>query len=210
MADATQFPSTLERFQWARPDATNPRLASPVSATDTDFSFTAEPQDETGTGITGDFLFGVTTNGYTETCYAPPGSISGTTGTGIVRGVRLSGIDYTTGDASLAIAHNQDAPVFCNVSAVDYLMAAAAIQGGIATGGTDFEMGDETATDLFLRFANDHTTLPYLYWDDSDGRFKINWGDDAPAGQVNLEKVLHGSLTLQVVLLQMQVKQLRE
>jgi hypothetical protein len=111
----------LKTFQWATKDNPKPRLARGLTLTGTTIFWTAPPYDETGTIITGDFLMGVKKpNGFTETIYIPAGAVAadGLSATGIVRGVRLTGLDYTTGDSAYADTHEADEPVFSNISAV--------------------------------------------------------------------------------------------
>lgn len=166
MANATQFPSStqLTWFQWSTPTAPNPRLAAPVTATATTLTFTSPPRDSSGTIITGGFLMGAKdNNGYTETIYVPAGAMSGDglTATGVVRGIRLAGIDYTTAGTSLAVALPQDAPVFCNVSAVNFAMMVAAMQGSIGSGGTGWKVGDGTDSNIRVTAYNSDSNKPY-------------------------------------------------
>jgi len=168
MADATMFPADIEIGQWQRPEAPNPRLASPITASDTTLNLTAPFKDETNTVITGNFLGGMkNAGGYVETFYAPPGSVSvdGLTISGVIRGVRLSGIDYTTGDGTLAAAFDQDSPVYCNVSAVLFQLMIAAMTGGIASGGTSWNIGNGTDVDITVAAFNADVNKPYFRYD---------------------------------------------
>lgn len=108
-------------FQWSTPSNPNPRLARPIGAADTTIYFTSAPLDHDGNIITGNFLMGIRDDStYVETVYVPAGEVSvdGLSATNVIRGVRLEGLDYTTGDSSLAKAFFQDSPIFCNVQPV--------------------------------------------------------------------------------------------
>jgi hypothetical protein len=135
MADATRVPE-LVLFQWAKPDAPNPRLAAPISSTDTTITFTAAPKDKNGNIITGFFNFGIRNNaGYVENVHVPVAgmSVDGLTATGCIRGVGTSGYDYDTSVAGLATDHEQDSPVSCNVTAVLSALIQGALTGDIAS-----------------------------------------------------------------------------
>ena len=57
----------LEIFQWARPDAPNPRLSQPISSSDTTIYWTSVPKDKDGNVIGGNFLMNnKNKEGYTE------------------------------------------------------------------------------------------------------------------------------------------------
>lgn len=166
MANTDQFPASIRIHQWQRPDAPNPRLASPIEATTTTITVTAPFKDgTTGAIITGDFLFGVKNSaGYVETIYAPASSVSvdGLTITGVVRGVRLGGLDYTTGDSSLAVAHEQDSPVYANISALLFQMMIGAMTGSIASGGLSWKIGTGTDNDIKVIAYNADTHKPFF------------------------------------------------
>lgn len=184
MADATQLP-LINKFQWSRPDAENPRLATPISASATTIVVTNAALDEDGSAITGSFLMGIKDeNGYTESVWVPAGSSAdGITFTSCVRGIDLSGLDNTTNNtASLAVSHKAGDPVFCQIAGVTDAQIVAAIKGTIATGGNNFQIGDLTASDKTITFATDATVKPKIYVDDSAGSLlKGNRGDDEGA-----------------------------
>jgi hypothetical protein len=124
----------LNYFQWSTPTYPTPMLAASIDDDDTTIYFTAPPTDREGNVITGNFLFGTQkANGYIETIYVPDAGMSadGLTATGCVRGVRLSGLDVTTGDSDLAVAHLKDQPVFCNISATIQAITISALTAGI-------------------------------------------------------------------------------
>lgn len=183
---ATSLPD-LTLAQWSTPTGPNPRLASPIEAADTTIVFTNTPyyvHPTTGvqTAVTGDCLIGIAgDDGYVETVYCPAGSISGATLTGAVRGVRLGGLDYTTGDSTFAVKHNQDSAVIFNISAIHWKLMVNAFQGNIASGGTTWSVGRGLAEDILFKAFNDHSSKPVFYFDDSDKRWKITRGDDEGA-----------------------------
>lgn len=126
--------SSLNFFQWSTPSEPLPRLASPIVATDTTLTFTAPPLAHDGTVIATNFLMGIqNSNGYVETVRVPAGSLSidGLTATGVVRGVRLEGLDWTTSDSTLASDFDQDSPVFCNISGVIQALNTAGLTAQI-------------------------------------------------------------------------------
>lgn len=164
---ATKLP-TLKEFQWSRPSAPNPRLDSPISATDTTITVTSPSYDYDGsTLITGGFVMGIKkSNGYVEHVYVPSGASSdGMTFTGCVRGVRLAGLDYTTGDTALAVGHDQDSVVFCNVAAVKWLLMLNTMQGSIATGANNLRIGDLTDSNVTIYAQNADANKPFVRYD---------------------------------------------
>jgi len=186
MADATFFPSVINYAQWSRPGAENPRLSAPISSSATTITVTNALKDESGTVITGSFLMGCKdTNGYTESIWVPAGGASadGLTLTGVTRGVDLSGLDITAAnDSTLAVAHNQDDPIFCQISGANFQLMASALQGSIGSGGATWLVGDNaTAQDINFTAAIDQTTNPKFNWDDSVKRWKLGRGDDEGA-----------------------------
>lgn len=152
MTDATKLP-TLKHFRWARPTAARPTLAAGVDGATTDdtLTFTAPALDEAGVVLTEHFVIGIkrksgSNRGYIELVYIPAGALSvdGLVATSVIRGIDPSGIDFDTADSSFAVAHDAGEQVFCAVAAVEAEMITATIQGAIATGGNQFELGDGT------------------------------------------------------------------
>lgn len=168
----TKMPSTLKYFQWSTPTNPNPRLLAPISATDTIITVTSAPLDHTGAVVTGDFLMGIKNEqSYVETVYVPEGAVSvdgktlGTIAIPVVRGVRLEGLDYNTADSTLAAAHNQDSPVYCNISAVNFVMMINALNGSIGSGGLTWKIGKETDDSIYVYAFNADTNKPYWRYD---------------------------------------------
>lgn len=196
MADATKMP-TLEFFQWSRPSSPNPMLAAPIGTDDTTLVFTSAPQDEDGNVITGAFLMGVkNSESYVETIYVPAGALSvdGLTATGVVRGIDISGVDYTTGDSSFASGFDQDSPVFCNVTAVMASIVRNVLQGtgDMATGGLAFVMGDETDSNVTLKRAKNGSVEGFLRVNDTTGKVQYQ---NSPAGSwVDIDSVTSSNL----------------
>jgi len=187
---ATKFPAAMRALQFARPDALNPRLDAPINATQTSWEFSAAPLDEAGNPITGNVLGGIATGGYVESVWYPAGSISGAVVTGAVRGVRLTGTDYTTGDSTLAVGHEQDSSVFFNVSAIHWQLLSETITGSLPSGGNNLRTGDLTAADIKRFYSNDQTDKPYDFYDESAQRPRFHMGDDGPSAGLNLESVI--------------------
>lgn len=185
MADTTKM---VEHniSQWSRPGAEKPRLKYGISESETALEFTHPLKKEDGSVITGKTLIGIQDrDGYTESIWIPEGKMSadGLSATDVIRGVDLSGLDYSTqNDSSLAVKHNADDPVICQISAVYVNMIVSAVMGIIATGANDLKVGDETGSDISIWAQNDHTVKPRIYFDDSVGYWVVHWGDDQPTG----------------------------
>jgi len=201
MADSTTMP-TLAYFQWARPDAPNPKLAAPIDSDDTTLVFTSAPEDEDGNVITTAFLMGIkNSDSYVETIYVPVGALSvdGLTATGVVRGIDISGIDYTTGNSNFASSFDQDSPVFCNVTAVAASIMRDLLQGTnqMATGGTSFTIGTEPGasgeTVTLYRTTTAGVRKGFFRWESGTGKTQYSddgttWvdNDDNTAGNLSL------------------------
>lgn len=165
---ADYFPADINIFQWATPTYPNPGLARPISDTATTIYFNAPPLDKDGNVITGKFMMGVRNKkGYVETIWIPGSAVAadGLSATGVVRGVRLEGLDYTTGDSSLAMAHDQDSAIFCNVSAVSFLLMRGALNGTIGSGGATWKVGRKVDEDIKIYALNSDANPPYWYYD---------------------------------------------
>lgn len=121
-------------FQWPTISFPNPRLAAPIDATTTTLTFTAPPLDHAGAVITLAFLMGIrNSTGYVETVYVPANAMSsdGFTATGVTRGIYLEGLDFTTGNTTLASPADQSATVFCNISGILQAINQSALSAGI-------------------------------------------------------------------------------
>ncbi len=160
----------LRLIQWSRPEAgaTNPRLASPIDSTTTTIVVTNPPLDHADAIITGNFLMGIRSqDSYVEHVYVPAAAVSadGLTFTGVVRGIRLEGLDYTTGNADLAVAANGDSPVFFDVDAIIWQMMVAAMQGEIASGGASWIIGRAIDENITVTAYNADATKPFFRYD---------------------------------------------
>jgi hypothetical protein len=186
MANASKMPvpgTDIIFFQWPTVSAPSPRLSSPISAVATTITFTNPPLDESGVVVTEAFLMGIRNDeGYVETVYVPAGamSVDGLTATGCVRGIELTGTDWTAGDATNAAAHQQDSPVFCNITGVINSIMCQAIQGDVATGGSGFLIGTDAAgTVTISRSTGVGTSAPWLRW--NSGGNEVEFSDDGVA-----------------------------
>jgi len=192
MADATVLP-TLEFFQWSRPTAANPRLAAPITDSATTITVTNPPLDEDGKIVAAAFLMGVKNKaGYTETVYVPAAGVQGsgntpdTTNLGLtitaaVRGINTSGLDFST-TASLAAEHEQDSPVFCNVSAIHFDLIQAAQKGTIGSGGENWQVGNAANNDITVYAFNGDANKPFWrYVAASNGWYFSNDGVSSTA-----------------------------
>ena len=188
MASATKLPtlSEITYVQLSRSDAPNPRLSAAISATATTIVFTNPLLGSDGTVIAEALLLGIRDQySYVETVYIPAAGLSadGLTATGCVRGIRLDGLDWTTGDSTLAVSHKAGDAVFCNISGVIGALYTAAINGTIATGGVGFTMGTEggagNETITLYRTTTAGAKLGFLRWNHSGT--EVEYSDNGSA-----------------------------
>ena len=188
MANATVLPP-LKFFQWSLPGGPSPKLAAPVTASATTLTFTVAPKDENDAVITTAFIMGIKrADGYVESILVPAGglSVDGLTATGCVRGLKLTGLDYTTAGSGLAVSHLQDEAVFCNITGLYEGILKAAMQGTIATGGSGLILGiDADGTVTISRSTGVGTSVGWIRWNTSvdkgqfsdDGSVWVNFTD---------------------------------
>lgn len=192
---ATKIPTTMKFFQWARVDAPNPRLAAPIDDDDTTLTFTSAPLDKDGAVIDGDFLMNVkNSNSFTELIYVPSGEMSadGLTATNVIRGVRITGLDFTTGDPDFADSHGQDSPVGCAVNAVYENILQAWFAGTLASGGSGLVIGTNAlGTVTFSRSTGTGTSVGFLRW--LTGTAKAQFSNDG-VSWVNFDSVAASNL----------------
>jgi hypothetical protein len=167
----TSYPSdtVLSVFMWQTPTVINPRLAAPITAADTTIYFTDAPKDYLGAVVSKGFLMGIKnlTTGVVELVYVAAGKVQadGLSAIDCVRGIRHDGLDFTTGDATLAIDHPQDSTVFCSVAPFYHRAMIAALNGTVASGGNTWKVGDGTDSDIKIYGANDHADQPWWGYD---------------------------------------------
>lgn len=153
-------------FQVSTPDAPNPRLASPIDEDDTTIYFTVPLLDKDGAVITGNTIISVkNSSSYTENIYLPAASVAGDgySASGVIRGIRTSGLDFTTGDSNFAASHEQDSPFVCAVSAVYESILNAVLRGAsVATGGLSFILGDATNSTVTIKQLLNGSTVGWL------------------------------------------------
>ena len=202
MADATKL-ADFQYFQWSRPTAKNPRLSAPISATDTTIVVTNPPLDEDGKIVAKAFLMGIETDGYVETVYVPANAVQGygntpdttnlgLTITGATRGINLAGRDYTTGSSTYRIAHNQDSPVFCNISAIHKAISTGIFLGAVSTGAQTFIGGDETDSNFTIQYRTTGGNKEFLRKNHSGA--KAQYSNDG-TNWVNIDNAGVGVLT---------------
>lgn len=181
MANATKLPTLSELIttQLARYDFELPSLGRALSSTGTTIVFNGALKKADGTTITGGILIGIETESdYVESVWLPVGSSSdGITFTGVVRGVRADGIDYTTGVVANGVAHKSGSRVFCVISAVIENLVRKVFAGDIATGGSSFIIGtDASGTVTVKRSTGTGTSTGFFRWNTSSG--KAEYSDD--------------------------------
>lgn len=200
MTDASSLPALTELFyfQWSTPSAPNPRLSVPIDSDDTTISWTSAPLDASGSVITAPFIMGIkNSDSYVESIYCPNGAdgASGLSATGCIRGIDLAGLDFTVGDTGNAASHEQDSPVFCNITAVLNTIMVNAIQGvgDMATGGDDFVIGDGTDTNKTIKAALSGATEGFVRKNATSG--KAQFSNDGTVWN-NIDNVAAGSLAV--------------
>jgi len=182
MADATKLPTTTESkyFYWPSCELARPLTAS---TSDDTIYWSVAPRDEDGTILTGGFLTGVTNRtGYTETIWVPVGEVAadGLSATNVIRGVDISGPDYTTGSSSFVYELQAGSPVVCVVSPNIQELLIKAMQGSVATGGANFIIGEDAAgTVTISRSTGAGTYLGWIRYNNttSEGQFSNNGTD---------------------------------
>jgi hypothetical protein len=174
---SSKLPS-LHHLQISTPTAPNPTLSAPLPKGQTTIYFTYPMYDRTGTKLTGDVLIGVkNSDSYVETMYIGTGGIAGDgLSATVVRGIRLEGLDYTTGDSTLEEDFSAGDAVFCNISGVIQDMAEAAIKGTIATGGANFVVGTEAGAETvtFYRTTTAGVRLGVFRWFVTSGKAQFS------------------------------------
>ncbi|MBP7118454.1 hypothetical protein KBA63_00040 [Candidatus Woesebacteria bacterium] len=191
---ATKIPN-LAFFQWSRVDAPNPRLAAPIDDDDTTLTFTSAPLDRDGVVIDGNFLMNIkNSSSFVELVYVPTGEMSadGLTATNVIRGVRINGLDFTTGDSDFAASHGQDAPVGCAISAVYESILQQWALGTVASGGSGLIIGtDADGTVTVSRSTGAGTSVGWVRWNTAND--KAQFSNDG-ASWVNFDSVAASNL----------------
>lgn len=97
----------------------------------------------------------------------------------ILRNISFNGINFEANSPGKQHAAKSEGGC---VELAQFWNGLMRVMAGIdATAGNNFRVGDETGSDISLIFQNDHTVKPRIFFDDSDGRQKLSWGDEAPA-----------------------------
>ena len=93
-------------------------------------------------------------------------SADGITISNLVRGADLAGLDPTTANTTAnAVVHDQDNPVFSQVSAINFTMMENALKGAINSGGANWKIGKEVDEDITIFAANGDTNEPFWRYD---------------------------------------------
>lgn len=181
------MPSGLFYGQWGKYNAENPRLKTPISSAATTIVITNALEDEDGSAVTGSFIMGIkNSDGYVENVWVPAASSTdGETFTSCVRGIDMSGLDYTTQNTSSnAVDHEAGEPVSVIVSGVNFSLMLGALQGTIASGGNNWKIGDGTDSDITIYAYNADGNRPFWRYDASENGwyFSNNGVDSTPFG----------------------------
>ena len=108
---------------------------------------------------------------------AASGGVS--TCTSCVRGITFSTTAITAGSGGKI--HQAGSGGGCADVADLWWQVYRVMDGTYGTNANNLRVGAESAADVSFYVQNDQTVKPRLYFDDSEKRFKISWGDDAPA-----------------------------
>lgn len=154
-------------------------FASSLNTTTTTVVFSKAILDYNGNVVTKEMIVkGLNKAGETENIYIPANGLSadGKTATGVVRGVRLDGLDYTTGDSNLAKEFDSGDKVVCPVSAVLHTILLNVLYGNVASGGNGLIIGDETSSTKTIS-RSDGTVLGWLRHNGTRVQFSDNGTD---------------------------------
>lgn len=175
MANATVLPTYANNkfIFW------NARLTDSLddSTTDQAVYWDTVPVDENGATVTGSILIAARNTrrnpNRTEMMWVPAAAVAadGLSATGVIRGLKPSGIDFTTGSASFCYEFDSGDEIFCAIVPQDGELLRSAIQGVIASGAVQQIMGnDAAATVTHKRSTGTGTSAGYLRWDVSTGK----------------------------------------
>jgi len=189
----------LALFQWGTPDNPNPKLSAPLGdqASDDTITVTSAPLDHDGNVISTDFIMKVVNaQSYVENIFVPASGISasGLTFTGVTRGLRLEGLDYTTSDTDLIAKHGSDSVIGCNVNAVYANIVHACLQGStVSTGGLSFALGDGTDTNVTIKHLETGGEKGFLRKNKTTS--KVEYSNDGTVW-TSIDAVVAGSLVV--------------
>lgn len=111
---------------------------------------------------------------------AASGGVS--TCTNVVRFVAFNGVNLSAGTGK---EHQAEAEGGCADVVNMWQQLYDVMAGTSDTGANTFGVGDNSAADIKLLFANDQTLQPYIYYDESGQRPRAYIGDDALGGANN-------------------------
>lgn len=178
MANAAYLPTYTNNkfFFW------NAKLTDSLAASTTEQSIFWDtiPVDENGITITGLFLIACRNTrknpNRTEMMWVPASAVAadGLSATGVVRGLKPSGIDFTTGDSDFVYEFDSGDEIFCAILPQDGELLRSAIQGVIGTGASDFRIGDGTAGNKTIYAQNADSNKPYIRYDDTSNQWIIS------------------------------------
>lgn len=179
MANATVLPlyTTSKFFYW------NGKLTNSLDdlTTAQTVYWSDAPRDENNAIITGGFLMAVRNTrrnpNRTEMMYVPASGVAadGLSATGVIRGLKPSGLDYTAGSSTFVYEFDSGDEVFCAIVPQDGELLRSAIQGIIASGAVNFIMGaDAAATVTHKRSTGVGTSVGYVRWDTSTSKAQFS------------------------------------
>lgn len=128
-----------------------------------------------------------TANGTLTACLAS----NGLSATNCVRGIELDGLDYVTGDSTLAVEHDADEEVFVNITGVYESILKATFNGNISTNGTGLSIGTGADGTITVFRNTDGTQKGFVRWNTSND--KAQYSNDGTTW-VNFEDVSASNL----------------
>ena len=178
MANATVLPTYTQNkfFKWST------TLTSSLSISETAIAWSDAPRDEAGAIITGAFLITVKNTrsnpNRSETMWVPASAVAadGLSATGVVRRVKLSGIDYTASDSDSSHSYEFKAgdEVFCSIAPQDGELLRSSIQGLIGTGTNSLKVGDGADSDVKYYAYNADSNKPWIGYDHTTNQWLIS------------------------------------
>lgn len=155
MSNATVLPtySQAKFFKW------NAKLTAPLAASTSAQTvyWDEAPLDENGAIVTGGFMITCKNTrsnpNESESMWIPASAVAadGLSATGVIRGLKLSGLDYTTADSDNVAEFKTGDEVFCSITPQIGELLRSAIQGLIATGGSSFIIGTDASGTIDIK-----------------------------------------------------------
>lgn len=168
-------------------ELTDVRIVNGLGKDDTTFRFSKPVLKHDGTQVTKAIRINIFNDrGERENTIVPAGNLSvdGLEATGVIRGVREDGTDYTTSDPALILEHDGGAIVKCPVSAVDIKILNEVLEGKVATGGKEITMGDGSDGDFAINRKDSGGVKPMFIHKDGKAQYSNDGIDIKPIDDI--------------------------